>query len=283
MFRRLAALAAALALPALSASALEGKLKKIHDSKTVTLAYRTDAFPFSYEKDGQPAGYTVELCKRVAASLEEQVGVKPLTVKWIAATTQNRIDVVKSGKADVECGSTSATLSRMEQVDFSSPVFVDTTAVLARKDIGANALAGLAGKKIAVVTGTTNEQALQDGLKGAMVSATVVKVANREEGVAALESGKADALAGDRVLLLGLGAKVKDPSLYALLGDDLGLEAYALVLPRGDYTLRLAVNRALSRIYGSDAIVGVFRQAFGPEVKPSPALVVMYNLNAFPE
>jgi ABC-type amino acid transport substrate-binding protein len=281
--RRLAALAALLALPALSAHALDGRLKQIKDKKTITIAYRTDALPFSYEQDKQPAGYTVELCKRVVASLEQQLGVQPIAVKWVAATSQNRLDLVKSGKADLECGSTSITLSRMEQVDFSSAVFVDTTAVLARKEAGAKALTGLAGKKIAVVEGTTNQKALEAGLKAAMVSATVVPVASREEAVAALEDAKVDALAGDRVLLVGLGGKVKDASLYALLDDDLGLESYAITLPRGDASLRLAVNRALSRIFGSEAIVGVFRQAFGPNVTPSAALVVVYNLGALPE
>ncbi len=116
-----------------------------------------------------------------------------------------------------------------------------------------------------------------------MVSATVLPVASREEGVAALESGAADALAGDRLLLAGLATKVKDASLYELLQDDLDVQSYALVLPRGDADLRLAVNRALSQVYGGEAIVGIFRQAFGGGAKPSAALVVMYNLSAYPE
>ncbi len=281
---RLLALAAVLALPALSAAGApaEGRLAKIKSSKAITLAYRTDALPFAYEQDGKPAGFSVELCKRVVAGLEQQLGV-PLAVTWVAATTQNRLELVKTGKADVECGSTSATLSRMEQVDFSSPIFLDATSLLVRKDLGAKSLTGLAGKRIAVVAGTTNEKVLKQALESAMVAATVVPAANREEAVAALEAGKADALAGDRVLLAGLAAKVKDASIYQLLDDELGLEPYALVLPRGDADLRLAVNRALARIYGGDALAAVFRQAFGSNVKPSTALVVMYAIHAYAE
>src|SRR5215471_17016551 len=114
----------------LCAQALDGTLKKIADSKTVAIAYRTDALPFAFEGDGkQPAGYTVELCKRIAASLGRQVKVQPLQIKWVPATSQNRLDLVRKGQADMECGATTATLSRMEVVDFSSPVFVDTTAL----------------------------------------------------------------------------------------------------------------------------------------------------------
>ena len=284
MFRRLAAFAAVFAVPALvQAPTLDGTLKKIHDTKTVTIAYRTDALPFSYEDNKQPIGYTVDVCKRVVASIEQQLKVQPIAVKWIAATSQNRLELVRKGQADMECGSTTATLSRMEQVDFSSPVFVDSTALLVRKTAGAKTLSGLEGKKIAVVAGTTNQKALDTALKGALVNATVVTVNNRDEAVAALEAGTADALAGDRILLAGLAGKVKDPSQYDLLGDELGYEPYAIVLPRGDASFRLAVNRGLSQLYSGDAIVEIFRRAFGPSAKPGTALVVMYGLNAYPE
>ena len=282
MIRRLAALAAVLAMPVL-AHGLDGRLKKIHDTKTVTIAYRTDALPFSYEDNKQPVGYTVDLCKKVVASLEQQLKVQPLAVKWVAATTQNRIELVRKGEVDLECGATTATLSRMELVDFSSPVFVDSTGVLVRKSVGAKSLAGLAGVKILVVAGTTNQTALAKALEDGRVNATVVPVKTRAEAVEALEAGTADALAGDRILLLGLGTKVKDPTLWEMMGDELGYEPYALVLPRGDASFRLAVNRALSQLYQGDAIVEIFRRSFGPSAKPTAALAVMYGINAYPE
>jgi ABC-type amino acid transport substrate-binding protein len=284
VIRRLVAVAAVLAVPVLARAAdPDGALKRIRDTKVVRIAYRTDAWPFSYEDNKQPVGYTVDLCKRVVASLEQQLRVQPIAVKWVAATSQNRMELVRKGEADMECGATTATLSRMEQVDFSSPVFVDTTTVLVRRTVGARSLSGLAGKKIVVVAGTTNQRALEKALKKELVSATVVTVKSREEAVAALEGGSADAMAGDQILLVGLESKLKDASQYALLDQDLGFEPYAIVLPRNDASLRLAVNRALAQIYAGDSIVQVFRHAFGPDAKPSPALVVMYGLNAYPE
>jgi ABC-type amino acid transport substrate-binding protein len=283
VIRLAVAVLALAAAPALVHAQAPDTLKKIRDSKTVTIAYRTDALPFSFEENKQPTGYTVELCKRVVASLEQQLKVQPLAVKWVAATSQNRMDLVRKGQADMECGSTTATFSRMEQVDFSSPVFVDTTGLLVRKASGAKALGGLAGKRIAVVGGTSNQKALEAALKKQLVSATVVPVKNRDEGVAALEAGTVDALASDKILLVGLAGKVKDPSQYELLADDLGFEPYAIVLPRGDASFRLAVNRALGQVYSTDAIVEVFRRTFGPNAQPSPALVIMYGLSALPE
>jgi len=280
---RLAAVLLALALPALVQAQAPDTLKKIRDSKTISVAYRTDALPFSFEGDGkQPAGYTVDLCKRIVASLEQQLKIS-LQTKWVPATSQNRLELVQKKQADMECGSTTATLSRMEIVDFSSAVFVDTTGLLVRKASGAKSLAGLAGKKIAVVSGTSNQRALETTIKKQLVGATVVAFKNREEGVAALEAGSVDAFSSDKILLLGLGGKVKDPSQYALLDDDLGFEPYAIALPRGDAAFRLAVNRGLAQIYQSDAIVEIFKRTFGPNAAPTPALIVMYGLGSFPD
>ena len=279
----LAALAAAALVPALASGEPPDTLKKIREAKAVTIAYRTDALPFSYEEDGKPAGYTVELCKRIVASLEQQLKVQPLAVKWVPATTQNRLELVRKGQADMECGATTVTLSRMELVDFSSAVFVDTTALVARKAVAAKSLLDLQGKKIAVIDGTTNQRALKKAMKDSVVSATVVTMKDREEAVAALEGGTVDAFAGDRVLLLGLAPKVKDPTQYDLLDDDLGVEPYAIALPRGDTAFRLAVNRALAQLYASSAIADVFRRGFGANAKPTPALLVVFALGAYAE
>ena len=280
---RIAALVAFLVAPALLHAQGYDTLKKIRDSKTVTVAYRTDALPFSFEKDKQPAGYTVELCKRVIANLEQQLKIQPLQVKWVAATSQNRMDLVKNKQADMECGSTTATFSRMEQVDFSSPVFLDTTGLLVRKASGAASFTALAGKRIAVVGGTSNEKALRTALQKASISANVIVVSTRDDGVNALQAGSVDAFASDKILLIGIAPKVKDPTQYAMLQEDLGFEPYAIVLPRGDSSFRLAVNRALGQIYNSEAIVEIFRGTFGSDFSPSPALLVMYGLGTYPD
>ena len=66
---------------------LEGRLKKIHETKTISVAYRTDALPFSFEdSEKKPAGYTVDLCRSVVGVIERQLGVTPLQVKWVPVT-----------------------------------------------------------------------------------------------------------------------------------------------------------------------------------------------------
>ena len=198
-------------------------------------------------------------------------------------TTQPRFSAIASGRADMECGATSVTLSRMKEVAFSSLTFVDGTGLLVRRSTAGNSLMDLAGKKIGVITGTSNERALAEAMKSKMVTATMVPVSSREDGLAQLEAGTIDAFANDRVLLVGLAAKAKDPKELALLGDPLSYEPYAIVLPRGDWALQQAVNGALAQIYRSSALPDIYNRWFGALGRPSPVLEVMFALGRLPE
>jgi ABC-type amino acid transport substrate-binding protein len=272
-------------VPALAfAQGLEGRLKRIKDTKTIAIAHRTDALPFAFvDESKQPTGYSVELCKRVVNMMDQHLGTGGLKIKWVPVTAQNRFDVVAKGEADMECGSSSVTLSRLKQVDFSSYIFVDGTAILARNELGAKSISDLSGKKIGVPMGSSNEKALRDALKDRAVSASVVAVSSREDGLAKVESGELDALASDQVLLLGLAAKAKNPKGLGFVDDSLSFEPYAIVLPRGDSALRIEVNTALARIYRSPAIADVYGQWFGAFGKPGPALRAVFAMGAIPD
>jgi ABC-type amino acid transport substrate-binding protein len=277
-------LAPTLALAQTTSVPLEGRLKKIQETKTITVAYRTDALPFSFEeKDGKPSGYTVELCRSVIGVLERQIGVVPLQVKWVPVTVQNRFTTISSGKADMECGATTVTLGRMKEVGFSNLTFVDGTGLLIRNSMSGTSLMDLANKKIGVIAGTSNERALNAALKAKVVTATVVPVTSREEGLRQLEDSTIDAFASDRVLLVGLVTKAKDPKALALLGDPLSFEPYAIVLPRGDWMLRQGVDAALSEIYKSSALPDLYKRWFASLGRPGTVLDVMFMLGQLPE
>ena len=283
-----AAFAALQFLPAISlaqgAPALDGRLKKIQETKSIAIAHRTDAAPFSFEDDKkQVTGYSVDICRRVAGAIERQLGLSELKIKWVPVTVQNRFDVLAKGQADMECGSSTVTLGRMKLVDFSSLTFVDGTGLLLKASAAASGLGDLGGKKIGVIGGTSNERALNEALKRRVVNATVVPVKSSDEGLAQVESGVIDAFASDRVLLMALAGKSKDPKALALLGEGLSFEPYAIALPRGDWQMRLAVNTALAQIYRSGAIGEIFGRWFGALGRPGPLTEAMFLFGALPE
>jgi glutamate/aspartate transport system substrate-binding protein len=277
-------LAPVLSLAQTGAAAPEGRLKKIQETRSIAVAYRQDAVPFSFEgPDKQPAGYMVDLCRTVIGVIERQLGLPPLQVKWVPVTTQNRFSTLASGNADLECGASTVTLGRMKEVGFSSLTFLDGTGLLVRSATAGYSLSALANKKIGVIAGTSNERALDRALKALAVAATVVPVKSREEGLAQLESGAVDAFASDRLLLMGAATASKAPGGLALMVDALSYEPYALVLPRGDWALQQAVNAALSQIFQSAALPELYGRWFGPLGKPSPMLEIMYGLGSLPE
>jgi len=268
-----------------AAQNLDGRLKKIADAKSITIAYRVDATPFSFMDDNKEiAGFSIDLCKRVASSIESQLKMKEkLTIKWLPVTTQTRFDAVAKGQADMECGSSTVTLARMKLVDFSSFIFLETTGLMTRAGSGLHSLADMSGKKIAVITGTTNERAINEQIKERDLKASVVQFKYRDDAFAALEEGRVDAFASDRLLLIGSAVKAKDPRAFDLLPDQLSFEPYGIALPRNDSAFRLAVNTGLARIYRTSDIVDIFRRWFSELGTPGPVVETLYLMGAIPE
>jgi ABC-type amino acid transport substrate-binding protein len=283
--KRMTMLALALLLVAGAAhSQSTGRLKNIAATKTITIAYRSDATPFSFtDEKKQVTGFSIDVCKRVIASIERQLKIQGLQVKWHPVTSQNRFDAIAKGQADMECGSSTVTLARMKHVDFSSYIYVESTGILTKAALGLRRFSELSDRKIGVIAGTTNEGAVRAQLQRRLVSATVVPFKTREEAFAALETGKVDAFASDKMLLLGAASKAADQKSLFLMGDELSFEPYAIVLPRGDSDFRLAVNTGLSQLYDSGEIGPIFGKWFGAFGDPGPITKIMYILGTIPE
>lgn len=286
MSRRIAWIAAAalgvLSLAA-SARAETPTLKKVKDSGTFVIGYRENSKPFSFVEGGKPAGYSIDLCNRVAAGVKEELKLKELKIRYVPLTVENRIEAVVKGRVDIECGSTTASLSRQEKVDFTIPTFIDGGSLLATERSQVQVTGDLGEKKVAVIPGTTTQRALNEALKAGGVNATIVDVKDHDAGIAALESGAADAYASDRVILLTLMLASKSPSSLVLSDQLYSYEPYGFMVRRDDSAFRLVANRAIARLYRSPQIAEIFSKWFGQMGKPSGALVLMFMINGLPE
>jgi glutamate/aspartate transport system substrate-binding protein len=267
---------------AASAQTMEGRLKQISETKAVKLAYRSDSNPFSFvNPQGQPDGYTIDLCKFIVHSLELQLNAK-LTTTWVPVDTQSRFDAVATGLADMECGSTTVSFERMAKVDFSSFIFMENTGLLVRMNSGIFSVGDLGGKKIAVIAGTTNEIALVKEVARRQLQTELVRVKDRREGMAALESGAVDGFVSDKLLLIG--AQNGNASNLKMLPENLSYEPYAIALPRGDWEFRIAVNKGLSELYSSSQILDIYLKWFAA-IGPRPDLLraAVYMFGTFPK
>jgi ABC-type amino acid transport substrate-binding protein len=264
-------------------SAAAGTVEKLRQDKTLRIAYREDAPPFSFKDAiGEPAGFMVDLCRSVAKNLAAQLNLSDLKIAYVPVTGANRFEAIETGKADLLCEPTSATLSRREHVDFSIATFVDGASLLVAGE-GPTEFGALAGKKIGVLAGTTTEQSLRDTLASAKINAEVVPAKTHDEGLAMLDQGTIAAYFGDRAILAYLAGKSSAPDKLRLANNYLSVEPYALALAHNDGDFRLAVDRALSRIYRSGEIAAVFAHAFGDKTQPSDTLKTLYLISALPE
>ena len=263
---------------------LDGTLKKIKTSGTFTIGYREAAPPFSFPgPDKRPVGYSIDICMHVAGAIQQQLGMADLKLNWVPVTAENRIDMVAQGKVDIECGTTTITLSRQERVDFSLMTFIDGAGLLTTAGANLRGIADLTDKRIAVIPSTTTEKALNDFLKKEFITVKVVPVKDHLEGLAAVEKGLADAFASDRGTLVGIAITSKDPKRFALANVVFSYEPYGLMLRRNDAAFRLAVNRALAGLYRSGGFIPIYERWFGMFGKPSEAIQAMYILNGLPE
>jgi ABC-type amino acid transport substrate-binding protein len=259
-------------------------LAKLKATKQINVAVSADSFPLSFIKDrGDPIGYSIDLCKRVIVQLGRAAGVPDLKTNWIPGTVSERIQMVASGRADLDCANTTATLSRMQDVDFSSLVFLETGGLLVKDGGPVKQFADLSSRSVGVISGTTTETRLDALLKQKLVNAKVTRVKDGNEALALLEKGSLDAFASDKVKLVGLAVQAKDPKSLAILGEDLSIEPIAFALPRGDSAFRLEVNRALTQVYMGGELEPIFLAWLGPIGRPSGLIAAMYLLNAIPQ
>lgn len=272
------AVAGLAAAPALA----DGALDRIRSEGTIRIGHRVDAAPYSYrDADGNPAGYTVDLCRAVTAAIAQDLGIPSLAAEFVATTTESRFDALTDGRIDLLCGATTATLTRRAQIDFSIPTFIDGASTLFRAD-GPDGFDGLAGQRIGVRTGTTTEDGLRATLERLGIEAEIVAVESHDAGLAMLEAGDVEAYFADRGILAHLLAGAADPGKLRLSERFFSREPFAIGLPRGDDDLRLAVDRALSRLYQSPRIGEIYRATFG-ELKPTPLLQALFVVSALPE
>jgi glutamate/aspartate transport system substrate-binding protein len=275
----------ALALTA-PACAMRGPatLQKVAETKALAIGYREASPPFSFiDREQKPAGYSVDLCTRIAEDIRETLKLADLKLQWVKVTPEDRIPALVDGRIDLECGTTTNTLGRQEQVDFSHLTFVDGGSFLVRADSGVRQLSDLVGKKIGVIPGTTTEKALREWMPKNAPALQLVSVKEHPEGLAALENGQVDAYASERVVLIGLGVTSRNPRGLALVDEYISYDPYAFMVRRGDAPFRLAVNRALSRIYRSGDIFPIYERWFGALGRPTPLLLHLYLLHALPD
>jgi len=281
------------------ADAAADTLDRIRQAGKITLGFRADARPFSFQDgSGKPVGYSVELCHKVVEEVKAEAGLPGLTEEWVPVTLEGRFRAVQEGKVDLLCGADSETLARRKEVAFSIPIFPSGIGAILRTDAPAGLLDVLSGappsgpiwrgspaqilqkKTAAVVKGTTSESWVADRLQKLQIDANVAPVDGYDAGIQSVLDRKADVFFGDRPILLEAAAGTPSGQYLVVLGRLFTSEPLALTLARGDEDFRLVVDRALSRLFRSDEFHDVYMKWFG---EPDESALTFFRQTALPE
>jgi len=287
-----AALIGPLVIGGAHAQELTGTLKKIKDSKTVTLGYRESSIPFSYlNRPGDPIGYSIDLCNAVVDETSKEIGGLETAVKYKKVTAETRIPAVRSGEIDLECGSTTANFERKKEVAFSPIFFVAGTKLLVPRSSDITSYRDLRDKTVVVTAGTTNEPAVRAISEKQKLGIRLVIGKDHAESFAMLRQGKADAFATDDVLLYGLVATTKSGAQYHVVGEYLSYDPYGLMYHKDDPDFAAVVDRAFSRLAQSRELVQLYNKWFQQrlptgeslDLPMSPQLEEIFRVEGVPE
>ena len=246
--------APAVAAPAAPAERID-TLRRIRDTGAILVGVREASVPFSFiDAQKQPQGYSVDLCLRIADAIKADMKLPRLEVRFIPVTSSNRIPMLKEGKIDLECGSTTNTRDRQKEVAFAYTTFVAGIKMLAKKSSNVNSIEDLRGKKVVVTAGTTSEKMLAALNEERVLRLDILKAKDHNESFRMVEQGAAVAFPMDDVLLYGLVSKAAKPDDFAVVGRYLSVEPYAIMLRRDDAPFERIVNRTLNELFQSGDI-----------------------------
>lgn len=266
----------------LSATELTGTLQHIQKSDKINIGYRQSQPPMSFlDKDGKPAGYSIDICIYIASEVQKKIG-REIKTEFVPVSAEERFNALANGTIDILCGATTKTLARSELVDFTQLTFVTGASFMTLK--GKKIRNNFDGKKVGVVKGTTTEVALKELFVDTQVDADIVLMKTTAEGFEALKKEEIDAFSADQVVLIGLALGSENPNNFTVLSDLFSYEPFALALRRNDADFRLIADRVISSLSRSKELRSIYDKWLGRfSPQRSSVFEALIELNSMPE
>ncbi len=251
-------------------------LDNIAKTQRITVSFRESAVPFSYLiSPTKPVGFSVDLTERIVDEIRSELKLPKLQVSYVPVTAQTRIPQLVAGTYDLECGSTTNTRARGNEVSFSTSFFYAGTQVLARTDAGVNRYEELAGKVVATTAGSTNEKVLRAHTADLNPPVQFLPAKDYGEAFASLRDGRAAALASDDVLLYGIRANADDPASMKVVGQPLQVEPYGCMMRKDDPQFKQVVDRAIEKAIKSGEFERMYVRWFQAPIPPKGVVMDM--------
>lgn len=264
----LLSLLACLPIPSHGQAVTKTTLEKIRDYRAIYVGHREFSVPFSYMVDGEPIGYSMEICDRIVEGIKEALDDSAVRVVKVPVTSSSRFLMLQSGTIDLECGSTTNTKIRQQQVAFGLTTFVSGIKSVVRKDSMINGIPDLDGKVVVTTMGTSTERVVRSVLSTRKLSSRFKAARTHRESLEMVISSQADAFVIDDALLSGLVANSGQAEKLRFLEDNFGYEPYSIVLRRDDPELKKIVDKVLREMMSSGELERLYNKWFMSPIPP---------------
>ncbi len=262
------ALGVVLAGGAFSQVQAEDTLAKIKASGKVVIGYRESSDPISYIVGGKPMGYAIDICNNFANTLKKDLKLPNLKVEYKAVTSSTRIPEMLSGNIDMECGTTTNSIQRQQQVSFSTNYYATEVRMAVKANSPVKSIADLNGKAVVTTQGTTSDKYIKMGEKGEKINVNNVYGKDHSDSFAMVASGRAAAFVMDDNILAGLIAKSSNPKDFKIVGPVLSSEPYGIMIPKGDAAYKQIADRVVTGMWKNGQMAALYKKWFLSPIPP---------------
>jgi glutamate/aspartate transport system substrate-binding protein len=259
----LAVLVAMAAATVSASTAAMDTLSRIRETQTIVIAYREGSLPFSFVDDkGQPAGYSVDFCLRIADAVKRELKLPSLKIRYLPVDSVTRFSALVEGKAALECGTTTNNAERRQRVSFTIAHFFSGVRMLVKTGSGIDNWPDLRNRTVVTTRSTTTVKLLNERNNVRALGIKLLEGADDLASFGMVDQGKADAFPMDDVLLYSLRATSKTPERFSIVGEPLSVEPYAIMLPKDDPAFKRLVDREMVRIINDGEFQRIYERWF---------------------
>lgn len=243
-----------------SADEKDSSLEYIQDRGKLIMGLDDSFPPMGFRDDNDNiVGFDVDLAKAVAEKLNLELVIQP--IEWLAKEQE-----LKTKNIDLIWNGFSVTPDRLANLTMSKPYMKNSISLVVLKDSGIASQADMAGKRLAVQSGSSAEEALNfeenKSLKDSLKD--IVGLSDYVTALMDLETGNSDAVLMDSVVANYMITQAgKD---FVVLDDSLVAEDYAIGFRQGEEALKNAVDQALSELKADGTVEQIATQWFGKDV-----------------
>lgn len=238
----------------------DSSLKYIKDNKKLILGLDDSFAPMGFrDSSGNIVGFDIDLATAVCEKLGVELVLQPIDwkTKEVELNTKN-IDCIWNGF--------SVTDERLQNLTMSMPYMDNSISLVVVNGSQIKTMADMAGKKLAVQSGSSAEEALNEEENKAFKDSLgeVISLSDYTTALLDLETGSSDAVLMDSVManymINELGKN------YVVLDDSLVAEEYAVGFRKGDEALCKAVEDAFKELKKDGTLEKISKKWFGSDI-----------------